>query len=111
MESEVKESEAGGGAARRVASGTPGVSRRPAEGPVGVDRVVAAKAFVSPLPRAGTCEREFSRAAPGVAFGAALAGGAIAGPMGAFMALPVAAWVTSFIKEFSHTYPLVYRSR
>lgn len=33
----------------------------------------------------------------GVAFGAALAGGAIAGPMGAFMALPFAALITSII--------------
>ncbi len=35
-----------------------------------------------------------------VAFGAALAGGAIAGPMGAFVALPVAAVITSFIGNF-----------
>jgi predicted PurR-regulated permease PerM len=46
----------------------------------------------------------------GIAFGSALAGGAIAGPMGAFMALPIAALVTSFLKNFSRTYPLVYRS-
>ncbi len=46
----------------------------------------------------------------GVAFGSALAGGAIAGPMGAFMALPVAAWITSFVKHYGASYPLVYRS-
>lgn len=36
----------------------------------------------------------------GVSFGAALAGGAIAGPMGAFTALPIAALITSFMTEF-----------
>ncbi|MCU0301815.1 MAG: AI-2E family transporter [Candidatus Nanopelagicales bacterium] len=46
----------------------------------------------------------------GVAFGAALAGGAIAGPMGAFMAMPIAALVTSFVKHYVPRYPLVYRS-
>jgi predicted PurR-regulated permease PerM len=46
----------------------------------------------------------------GVAFGSALAGGAIAGPMGAFMAMPVAALVTSFVKNYVPRYPLVYRS-
>jgi predicted PurR-regulated permease PerM len=46
----------------------------------------------------------------GVAFAAALAGGAIAGPMGAFMALPMAAMVTSFVKHFVVRYPLAYRS-
>jgi predicted PurR-regulated permease PerM len=37
----------------------------------------------------------------GVAFGAALAGGAIAGPMGAFTALPIAALISSFISNTS----------
>ena len=46
----------------------------------------------------------------GVAFASALAGGAIAGPMGAFMALPVAAWITSFLKHYGASYPLVYHS-
>jgi predicted PurR-regulated permease PerM len=46
----------------------------------------------------------------GVAFGAALAGGAVAGPMGAFMALPVAALVTSFISTYARRYELAYRS-
>jgi predicted PurR-regulated permease PerM len=46
----------------------------------------------------------------GVAFASALAGGAVAGPMGAFMALPVAAWVTSFLKHYGTSYPLVYHS-
>ncbi len=44
----------------------------------------------------------------GVAFGAALAGGAIAGPMGAFMALPVAALITSMISNSGKTYDVVY---
>ncbi len=44
----------------------------------------------------------------GVAFGAALAGGAIAGPMGAFMALPVAALITSIISNTGKTYDVVY---
>jgi predicted PurR-regulated permease PerM len=46
----------------------------------------------------------------GVAFGAALAGGAIAGPMGAFMALPVAALITSFISHYRRPKEVVYRS-
>jgi predicted PurR-regulated permease PerM len=45
-----------------------------------------------------------------VAFGAAIAGGAVAGPIGAFMALPVAALVTSFVRTYGRSYPLVYRS-
>jgi predicted PurR-regulated permease PerM len=44
-----------------------------------------------------------------VAFGAALAGGAIAGPMGAFMALPVAAMITAVVKNSGRTYDVVYR--
>ena len=47
----------------------------------------------------------------GVAFGAALAGGAIAGPMGAFMALPVAALITAVITNVGQTYDVVYQSR
>lgn len=46
----------------------------------------------------------------GVAFGAALAGGAIAGPMGAFMALPVAALITSFISHYRKPQEVVYHS-
>ena len=45
----------------------------------------------------------------GVAFGAALAGGAIAGPMGAFMALPFAALITSIIANSGKTYAVVPR--
>jgi len=45
-----------------------------------------------------------------VAFGAAMAGGAIAGPMGAFMALPIAAMITSFATHYMRRYPLVYES-
>jgi len=43
-----------------------------------------------------------------VAFGAALAGGAIAGPMGAFMALPVAALIISLSSNFGKSYDIVY---
>lgn len=46
-----------------------------------------------------------------LAFGSALAGGAIAGPMGAFMALPVAALITAFISNYRHHYDVVYASR
>jgi predicted PurR-regulated permease PerM len=40
----------------------------------------------------------------GIAFGAALAGGAIAGPMGAFVALPVAALITSTLSNYARSY-------
>jgi predicted PurR-regulated permease PerM len=40
----------------------------------------------------------------GVAFGAAMAGGAIAGPMGAFVALPVAALITSAVSNYARSY-------
>lgn len=43
-----------------------------------------------------------------VAFGAALAGGAIAGPLGAFVALPVAALVTSLISNFVTHHDVTY---
>ena len=46
----------------------------------------------------------------GVAFGAALAGGAIAGPMGAFTALPIAALISSFISNYLASHEVVYRS-
>ena len=46
----------------------------------------------------------------GVAFGAALAGGAIAGPMGAFTALPVAALISSFISNYVASHEVVYRT-
>ena len=61
--------------------------------------------FLSPRISAKTMELN-----GGVAFAAALAGGAIAGPMGAFMALPVAAWITSFLQHYGHNYPLAYHS-
>lgn len=61
--------------------------------------------FLSPRISAKTMELN-----GGVAFAAALAGGAIAGPMGAFMALPIAAWTTVFLKHYGHSYPLVYQS-
>jgi len=47
----------------------------------------------------------------GVAFGAALAGGAIAGPMGAFMALPIAAMITSFLSHYRTAHTVVYQSK
>ena len=43
-----------------------------------------------------------------VAFGAALAGGALAGPMGAFVALPVAALIISLTSNFAKSYEVVY---
>lgn len=43
-----------------------------------------------------------------VAFGAALAGGAIFGPIGAFVALPVAALITVFISNFATHNDVVY---
>lgn len=46
----------------------------------------------------------------GVAFGAALAGGAIAGPMGAFTALPVAALITAFISNYLASHDVVYEA-
>ena len=39
-----------------------------------------------------------------------LFGGAIAGPIGAFMALPAAALITSFISNFAESYDVVYES-
>lgn len=45
-----------------------------------------------------------------VAFGAALAGGAVAGPMGAFMALPFAALITAVVKNSGKRYEVVYQS-
>ncbi len=42
-----------------------------------------------------------------VAFGSAIFGGAIAGPMGAFMALPVAALITAIVKNAGRTYAVV----
>jgi predicted PurR-regulated permease PerM len=47
----------------------------------------------------------------GLAFGAALAGGALFGPMGAFTALPVAALISSFIKNYRRSHDVVYESR
>jgi predicted PurR-regulated permease PerM len=43
-----------------------------------------------------------------LAFGAALFGGAVAGPMGAFMALPVAALITSFLSNYARHNEIVY---
>ncbi|WP_430867627.1 AI-2E family transporter [Demequina aurantiaca] len=42
-----------------------------------------------------------------IAFGGAMAGGAIAGAMGAFMALPMAALITAIIKNTGKTYDVV----
>jgi predicted PurR-regulated permease PerM len=46
----------------------------------------------------------------GVAFGAAMAGGAIGGAMGAFVALPIAALITSSISNYRRGYEVVYTS-
>ena len=43
-----------------------------------------------------------------VAFGGALFGGAIAGPMGAFISLPVAALITSLVSNFAPHHKVVY---
>ncbi len=61
--------------------------------------------FLSPKISAKTMEIN-----GGIAFGAAMAGGAIGGPMLAFMSLPIAALITSFMKNFSRRYPLTYFS-
>jgi predicted PurR-regulated permease PerM len=61
--------------------------------------------FLSPKISAKTMEIN-----GGVAFGAAIAGGALGGPMLAFMSLPIAALITSFLKNFSRRYPLTYFS-
>ena len=45
-----------------------------------------------------------------VAFGATLAGGVLAGPMGAFMALPFAALITAVVKNSGKRYAVVYQS-
>ena len=46
----------------------------------------------------------------GLAFGSALVGGALFGPMGAFMALPVAAMIFAFITNFRKGNVVVYKS-
>lgn len=61
--------------------------------------------FLSPKISAKTMEIN-----GGIAFGSAIAGGAIGGPMLAFMSLPIAALITSFLKNFSRRYPLAYYS-
>lgn len=62
--------------------------------------------FLSPRISAQTMELN-----GGLAFGSALLGGALFGPMGAFMALPVAALIYSFIKNYRrHNYEVVYKS-
>jgi AI-2E family transporter len=55
--------------------------------------------FLSPRIAAKTIELN-----PGVAFGAALAGGAVGGLVGAFFALPIAATIQSFLSEYSTSY-------
>ncbi|WP_062379703.1 AI-2E family transporter [Demequina pelophila] len=55
-------------------------------------------------PRISSQTMELSGA---VAFGGALAGGALAGPLGAFMALPVAALITAIVKNTGRTYEVV----
>ncbi len=47
----------------------------------------------------------------GLAFGAAIAGAALFGPMGAFMALPVAALIVAVLHNYRHAYPVFYQSQ
>jgi predicted PurR-regulated permease PerM len=61
--------------------------------------------FLSPRLSAKTMELNGA-----VAFGATLAGAAVAGPMGAFMALPFAALVTAVVKNSGKRYEVVYQS-
>lgn len=46
----------------------------------------------------------------GLAFGSALFGGAIAGPIGAFMALPITALISAFISQYAKRSEVVYHS-
>ncbi len=46
----------------------------------------------------------------GLAFGAALGGGALFGPMGAFMSLPIVALVVAFITNYRRDHEVVYQS-
>jgi predicted PurR-regulated permease PerM len=61
--------------------------------------------FLSPRLSAKTMELNGA-----VAFGATLMGGALAGPMGAFMALPLAALITAVLKNSGKRYEVVYQS-
>jgi predicted PurR-regulated permease PerM len=62
--------------------------------------------FLSPRISAKTMELN-----GGLAFGAALAGGALFGPLGAFMALPVAALIYSFVTNFrDRSYQVTFKS-
>ena len=45
-----------------------------------------------------------------VAFGAAMAGGALFGPVGMFISLPAAGLITSFVSHYAKRYPIVYQS-
>jgi predicted PurR-regulated permease PerM len=47
----------------------------------------------------------------GLAFGAAIAGGALFGPVGAFMALPMAALIVAVLHNYRHAYPVFYESQ
>jgi predicted PurR-regulated permease PerM len=55
--------------------------------------------FLSPRISAKTIELN-----PGIAFGAAMAGGAIGGFVGAFFALPIAATIQTFLSFYSKSY-------
>ncbi len=46
----------------------------------------------------------------GLAFASALAGGSLAGPVGAFLALPTAALISSFVSNYATTHEVVYES-
>jgi predicted PurR-regulated permease PerM len=44
---------------------------------------------------------------PAVAFGAVIAGGAIAGPIGALLALPAAASIQALVSSYAHRYEVI----
>lgn len=44
----------------------------------------------------------------GIAFGAAMAGGALAGPIGAFVSLPVAALISATVSNYARSHEVVY---
>lgn len=46
----------------------------------------------------------------GLAFASALTGGSLAGPVGAFLALPTAALISSFVSNYATTYDVAYES-
>lgn len=60
-------------------------------------------AYLNPRISAGTMDLSGL-----TAFTAALAGGLLAGPIGAFVALPVAALVTALFRQYGHSYDVIH---